>query len=331
MKSLLKNLEKRDVEFFIALSLFAVLIVFRCFGGFMNLNPEPFGTLILDTKKSCATILYFCILLLFYFVSILKTDKKKKKDIYYVITFLSMFTFPMFVEDSYFGNKEILAWVLLFFSIMFIIYEKAEWITIPAVLLMAYLCPISVFCCVCIILALLLYQYFSKNQIRYLIYAVVNFISAAGVFLFQYSSEGFETDARFDLTFTKFIVICVLMSPYLLIAFAFFREWIKKVKGKKTVVGCVTILLGILPSIVVDLYIKDYSKTFFHVCAYFVLIVMCLFVMKEKNVVSAYKVVKEKIIEWVPIPSVVLLYPLIFMIMWVCGFIQMPVETVVGL
>lgn len=331
MKALLKNVEKRDVQFILALAVFTFLIACRCLGELANVNPIPFGTLIDSTKKSCATIMYLGSFFLFYFVAILKTEKEKKKDMYYLITFLSIFVLPMFLAVSYFGNKEILAWILVIFSVIFILFEKAEWISIPAVALMTILCPISVFCCVCCIIALLLYQYFAKNKIKYFLYAVANFILAALLFLFQYyTAKEFDTEARFDLTLTKFIVTAVLMSPYLLIAFSFFRGWLNRVSGTKKKFGCIAIILGILPSIIVDIYIEDYSKAFFHVFVYFILVVMSLLVMKEENVVFSFDETKEKIKEWVPIPSVVLIYPFIFMIMWICGFQKMPEETVIG-
>lgn len=323
MKSLFSKIDKNDIKFYAALAFFAFCCVCRFLGSYIVNDKMIFGLIETKTKSVCITCIYFFMFFVFYILCTVKHEVNKK-TMYYFAAFLSVFVFPMFTSVAYFGNREVYAWALSLMAIVFILLQKAVWLSIPCMIVAIYMCPNAIFSCACCVLVLLLHQYYSSKEKKYLWILLVNLVSTCGVCLVQYLLNGIKISAGGSISLTKFIVLVVLMCPYLVIAYDFFGGLWKQSKGYLLVV------LGALPAIIFDLLTKDYSRAFFHVFTYFILVIMALIALKDESVIKQFEETKKKIVEYVPIPSVLIVYPFVFMTLWISGFIVLPKEIFVG-
>lgn len=329
MKKNISKIEKNDISFLIALMLFAIIAYIRFFDHSLGYHMAFFSIMQKYEFARLVTVGYFVVLFLMYFVCIAYCDTKYKKNMYYLIAFLSVFSFSMFLPREYFGTNDLYAWILTFLMGILIVSEKCEWMTIPLSFLLTVLSPMSIFNCSCIVVVLLLYKFFAMKNTKYFVYAILNGItSLLGVVLVMVRSS-IESDAQNQISLMHFAGIIIMLSPYIYIAMYFFAKLFKCVNENK-LHGLIFIILGALPSVVVNLYIKDYTRAIFYVFFYFISVFMFLIAMKDEDISSQMENLKLRIAKWVPIPAIIIAYPLAIVTLWISGVQPLLEETLLG-
>lgn len=322
MKSLLNKIEKNDIKFYAALAFFAMCCVCRFLGPMIIKDNITFGLIENKTKSTCIMCIYFFMFFVFYILCTLLHENKKK--MYYLASFLSVFAFPMFTSTAYFGSREVYAWAITLASVVLIVFQNAEWLSVPLMMLALWLYPSAAFSCLLCISILLLCQYKTKNNKKYIGVLLLNIIGGIVVFFIQATTKGVNVNADGSISLKKFIVLVILMLPYILIGFDFFKGLLKKSKVY------ILMLLAVIPMFGYDLLTRDYSRAFFHVFVYFTIVIMAQIALKDKAIIQQVESIEEKITDYVSIPSVLIIYPFIFMTLWISGFVVLPAEIFVG-
>lgn len=329
MKSFIKKIRKEDVLFLFALASFAIVAFIRFFDHKLQMHRAPFA-IMQDYKFSlCAIACYFLLMFIFFLNCMFYCEKSKKKILYYLIAFFSVFSFPMFLHSNYFGTMDIYAWLLTFICGILFVNRKLEWLSVCASLVLTFVSPMSLFSCECMIVVLFLYKFFLDKSIKYFILAFLNVLTGSLGFILNYLKVGFHSDAQHAISFEQFGMIVVLMIPYMFFVIPFFSGLIRRVSWKRKL-GWGLLLLGCIPSIAVNMYIEDYSRLLFQVFTYFSFIVISLFSGNDNDTMEQLEITRKQIKEWVPIPVVIIAYPLIIMTLWVSGPLDLFIETFVG-
>lgn len=107
-------------------------------------------------------------------------------------------------------------------------------------------------------------------------------------------------------------VFLVLWSPYLLIAFHFFKTLIRGAREKCEKLKYGVVLIG-AGTIVPELILKvDYGRWMFCIVAYYCLILLVLTVLGDSMVIQCLRETKEWVAKKVPFWWVLLIYPIFF-------------------
>ena len=321
MKDFLKKIKKDDITFLLALGVFVIVGIFRYYDENMLYHIAPWPILQSVGFNKFAMMVLVGSMFLFYLISIIKVNKENKKMIYYLSAFLSVFLVPLFSTVEYFGTMDMYAWMILFWIVISFTFDKLAWISVPLSFLMLFISPMSVFNCGVLVLVLSL---FKKNSLL-----ICNIIAEIVAVVFSISMYGLNTDAQHVLSIAKFFAMSIMHVPYLIIAFIFFGGIIKKATGNKKIVWT-CFVLGALPSILVNFYIGDYARTILYTFMYFILGVMYFIVRGDSLAVSLMSETKEKVKEWVPIPAVLVAYPLLFVTFWIAGPVVLFTEVFTG-
>lgn len=329
MKKLIKKINKKDVSFIFALALFAALAIIRCFDYTLAYHVTIFSIMQNYKFAILVTLGYFVVLFFMYLTCIAYCDEKQKRNLHYLIAFLSIFSFTMFLPAAYFGTTDVYAWLLAFFMGTLLVMEKGEWMTIPLSVVLTILSPTSIFICSCLIIVILLYKFFAKNDKKYLIYALLNGIASVLGVLVVIVHSSIEIDIQNHISFKQFLVVLVMLSPYLYIALSFFAGVFKRLNDRKTK-GFLFVILGVIPSVVINLNIKDYTRALYYVFFYFISIIMFLVAMKDEDVSTELEVTKNKLTDYLPIPAILIAYPLVIITIWISGFQFLLEETLLG-
>lgn len=124
----------------------------------------------------------------------------------------------------------------------------------------------------------------------------------------------YESEARYhELNRTEFPAFLVLYAPYLPIVIHFFKGLFEKSTGAKSRWMHVAFLLGactILPQYILKV---DYGRYAFTTFTYYIVMLMLFMVMGDQAVAQQLEATKEKIKDTIPVPWVVLLYPMFLM------------------
>lgn len=326
MNSMLSKIEKKDIIFLGVLALFAVVSVFRFFDRVLITHSFPFGIMKQYEFAKIVTVLYGISMFVFYYICLMKCQLNNKKNMYYMIMFISVFTFPMFLNQNYFGTLDVYAWIILFSEVICIVLNKFEWISIVFTFVMTIISPVTFFYCECIALVLFLYQYIQKKKKKYLFIFLVNSLIGIAGFVIKFLQNSLIKDTQVNLSLTQFMAMLLCMSPYVYFAFEFFKGLFKNCEKNKWMLWG-SIILGVLPSVVINLYIQDFARVIFYVFTYFIAIVMSLIVMNDIDVILQIEIVKEKIKKWIPLPIIFIVYPLLFMTFWIAGPLEVMVEN----
>lgn len=329
MKNLFGKINKRDVSFILGLALFAVIVVIRFFDYSLRYHATTFSIMQNFKFALLVTLGYFVVLFFMYLICIAYCDEKQKRNMHYLITFLSIFSFTMFLPSAYFGTTDVYAWLLTFLMGTLLVMEKWEWMTIPLSVVLTILSPTSIFICSCLIIVMFLYKFFAKDNIKHLVYAFLNGIASVLGVLVVIVRSSIEMDIQNHISFKSFLVILIMLSPYLYIALSFFAGVFKRISERKAH-GLIFIILGVLPSVVVNLDIKDYTRAIYYVFFYFISVIMFLVAMKDEDISTQLEVTKKKIAEHVPIPAILIAYPLVVITIWISGVQPLLVETLLG-
>jgi len=314
----MKKLTKSDITFMIAMTFFAIVSFSRFFDEKIKKHIVLFDIMQDYEWAIFFTILYFVVVLLFFVVCITNCENKYKKDIYYLICFYATFVFPMFLSSKYFGATDIYGWMLTWISLALLIRDKLEWLTIVGCFLSALISPMSVLTGICSVLVMLAYKFWSLNERKYLWYLLACIITAISGLMAAYACGVLSTDPQSILTYERFLILLMVLSPYLYIAVRFFVQLWKKTKDSKRW-GYVLFLVGVLPSAVVYILLEDYARAIFHAFAYVILVVIAYVARNDWDVICQLQETKDKIKQYVPIPVLVIAIPFLFMTLWIAG------------
>ena len=322
-------MEKRDRTFLAALAVFAVLCVGRFFEHTLNFHSAPMGILQQYRFAELATAVYFAVLFLLYGIMLRKMEAKEKTIAYFMMAFLSVFAFPMYLPANYFGAVDIYAWIALFVAAGCLIFEKGEWLLVPLSLAAAAVSPMSLFGSQCMLVLLLFYRYWSTERKKYLWLGILSMLASfVGVGL-TVALRFFSTDAQQVLSTRKFLVLAVMMCPYLLMVGTLFRGIFSD--ASRRMKKCYGLLLaGWIPAAAVYLIAADYSRVFYQVFFYFIFLILMMLTFGDTAVSSAMEKLKEKVLSWVPIPAVLIAYPFLFLTFWISGPVPLLVEKILG-
>ena len=307
---------KQDIGFLLALVFWAIASASRFYDEKLNAHASSFELLKAESVCLIAMCLY-CVLQLV-FCLVCSALSENKKNIYYLVAFLSVFTFPMFWSASYFGTMDMYGWMMVFLSGCLLVSGKAEWLVVPLSFFMTLLCPMAIYSCGCIVLALLVYKALWKKQIRY---AISTLLTGVSIFAGKMQAEvlgNTDIDAQDEVVFSKFVLMLICMCPYILIAISFLFGLIKRNTWNKKI-AVIIIAIGVLPSAFVYIQAQDYGRAVFYVFTYFIFIVLALFAMRDRVVVEQLEETKDNIKKYLPIPVVIIAYPLLFMSLWIAG------------
>ena len=307
---------KQDIWFLLALAFCALASASRFYDEKLNAHTVSFEILKSEQINLIAMLVYYILQLLFCFVCSVVSENKK--NVYYLAAFLSVFTFPMFWSASYFGTMDMYGWMMAFLCGCLIVLGKAEWLVAPLCFFMTLLCPMAIYTCGCMILVLLVYKALWKKKKRYVLWAVFSGISIWAGKMQAGVLGNTDIDAQDEVVFSKFILMLICMSPYLLIALLFLVGLIRKNAWNKKIATLI-LGLGVFPSAVVYIQAEDYGRAVFYVFTYFIFITITLLSMQDNEILAQLEETKDKIKEYFPIPVLIIAYPLLFMSLWIAG------------
>lgn len=147
--------------------------------------------------------------------------------------------------------------------------------------------------------------------------------------IFSIYQNGWNPDVREVMSLQQFLAAIVLLSPYLFIAWDFFRGVQRKQEQKSRIILWILFLLGI-PNAVMQTVMGDYARAIVYTFMYYILIVMTMMALQHQPVVAQMRETKDKLKQMVPIPSVVIAYPLLIMTFWIAGPITLFTEVFTG-
>ena len=112
---------------------------------------------------------------------------------------------------------------------------------------------------------------------------------------------------------TEFPIFVLLISPYLVMAFKFFKNLIKKAQSKLDKCKYFFVAIGVgtmLPTIILKC---DFGRWMFMIMAYYFVVILSLIAMRDKLVEQEIKDTFDKICSLGPAAIIVFVYPLLFL------------------
>lgn len=300
-----------------------------------------------------ATIIFFVVLFMFYNTCLKLCDEKYCRRVEYLICFLSVFIFPMFVTVECFGRLDVYLMILTLICCILLVKDKWEWLIVPVVTICVIMHHGYVFMHFNIILVLLFYKILmhEKNRKKYIFIFVVTFFIASILFLyFEFFSHP-EGEGIFDeivslsmalsmdgASYSESMVyheilgldvyeleeLCHTMNrnespffamffciyPIIGIYFLYNLFKGKSIKEKWAYFAVAVGSLTILPQVILKV---DYGRYVFATFFYYITIVICLIVMKDKNVYEQLENTIEVVKNKIPATKLLIVYPMIFM------------------
>jgi len=300
-----------------------------------------------------ATIVFFIVLFAFYNTCLKLCEDKNYRRIEYLICFLSVFIFPMFVTLECFGRLDIYLMILTLICCILLVKDKWEWMIIPIVTICVIMHHGYVFMHLNIVLVLLFYKILmnAEKRKKYITIFAFTFIIASILFLyFEFFSHP-EGEGIFDeivslsmalsmdgASYSESMVfheilgldiydleeMCHVMNrketPFFMLFFCIYpiiglHFLIKLFKGKTTVEKWAYFAVGvgsltILPQVILKV---DFGRYVFATFFYYITIVICLIVMKDKNVIKQLEDTIEVVKNKIPAAKLLIVYPMMFM------------------
>ena len=243
-----------------------------------------------------------------------------------------LISIPFFVTVDMFGRLDVFLIILTLLCLILIIYEKAEWLIIPAVTLAGLIHEGFVFMNLNIILVLLLYKCIFKKERRryYIVILALTFILPSVIFLYcEFFSHNFDEavyNECFALAekvsldniphrevllheilgadvagleviyriwnFEDSVIFLPLFSPYIVLMVAVFRRYAKSAKNATDKFITFIVLAGPL-TLVPELILKcDYGRYVYAILFYYLAIFLVLLALRDKRVEETVSVWK---------------------------------------
>lgn len=325
----MRKLNQNDRGFIIVFLCVSFIAAARFFDHTLLFHSAPMGIMQNYTFSQAVVSVYFLILFLFFGICLKRTASELQKTVYYVIALASVVAVPMYLNVNYFGTMDVYAWGILLVSIIFLLFGKAEWIAVPLSLVATCICPMGIFYVICPMAGFLGYRMFLSGKRKYGIYAVLAVIlGCAGVGVTRIL-KFFMTDAQSTVSWHQFVLILLLLSPY---AFLLFWMWERQLTGEapERIKAYLCLIFGGVPGLAVTLYVQDYARFFFVWFFYYTLVVLFLLADHDAKIQDVLGRAKEGIRKWLPVPAMLVIYPLIPFTLWVYGPLELLAETLLG-
>lgn len=113
--------------------------------------------------------------------------------------------------------------------------------------------------------------------------------------------------------FVEFPIFCVFMSPYLVMAFRFFKNLIQKAQTKLEKWKYFFVAAGVVTMVPALIMKCDFGRWMFIIMAYYFIVILSLLAMKDVLVEEEIRNLGEKIKGMGPIGFVLLIYPAFFL------------------
>lgn len=322
-----KEKRKEELKFLTIMLLFGLIMVGRVFDHSMEFHYVPMGIMQDYTFNQLALLGLLVVQVIFFGICLSRCAKEQKQNIKYMSVFLSVFTFPMFASRVYWGSFDMYVWILLFLSAGLILWNHAEWMSVPLCFVMTCISPMSLFGSICLIEAVFMQKYIFTKQKRYPVYMLGCAGSALLGEAVVHVCYRFYSDAQVAISWEQWIRILILCIPYYLVAAYYYKE---QLKGSHKIKTVVTFLLG-LPGVVSQVIVGDYGKAVFYGFTYYIMLTLCAIVLGDEESRDALEETKTKIASLIGLPVLVIAYPLLFMLLWIAGPLPLFEEVFVGL
>lgn len=315
---------------------------------------------IYNTNLLITGIFYLFFFVLYYFILriVPATEKSNAK---YLMVFMSIFTFPMFVTRQNMGRIDIYLIMITIICICLIICKKAEWLIIPLCIVAMLIHQGFVFTNINIILVLLLYRFFtSEHKVKYITIFVTTLISVSALFLyFEFYSHSLGNEVYNEIVenaknispngeyyemllkheilgldvyedeyfwhlqnVVELPIFAVLMSPYLVLAFIFFKDILKKAASKegvknesdrkKNIFIYIIIVVGAL-TLLPEWFLKvDFGRYVYETVFYYISIAMALMCLQDRIVTESIHKIRSIVSKRI-FGILLVAYPMLFM------------------
>ncbi len=318
----MKKLAEEDRRFLGAIFFFTLVAALR----FFDFNLMPHGGMVALLMENIffvavVTWVYVAVLIVVYGLILSKLDKKYKKTGYYLVGFLAVFLNTMFFCQNYFGSMDVYCWILFLLIFVSHIHLKKEWISIPIVFFMTFLYPAVAFTLGILLLSLVLYRYEVSRDKKYRNLLLADCCGLVLGAVFSIRMRGLYLDVQEIMSLKKYVVVLVLLLPYLVLGWKYFQTL--KDKWLFFVLGFIGVGFETL--------VGDYGRAIFYGFAYYLIFGIFTLLFHDEASHMAIEDIKRIIKEKLPIPSVVILYPLFIFTIWVCGILSLVEEQFVGL
>ena len=307
------KMEKEDKNFIFALGVFLVLMFSRFFDHYLRFHSAPMGIMQNYWFIYVVSIIFGAVLILFAGYIIRTVSAEKKKYMSYLITIVLMCLFSTFLCDSYYGSTDVYAWMIFAVVYVLIMEERALWLIVPAMFVMALISPMSVLSAGALTFVMLLQKTFDdKESLSNLVYLILSTVAElVGVYV-TYRLNYFSIDAQGRMNYRMFIIMLLIMMPYFYVVFSFFLRLIREISIKQHVLYILVFFAGI-PSAGIWSYLGDFNRSLIYIFVYYCFIIMFYIMKGDENFERNFNVTVVRIKQQLPIPEVVLIYLLMML------------------
>lgn len=326
------KLEKKDFHFLLAMLGFGLI----CFARFYNQNlmSHKYVLEIMNNMlfKQLITVVLVVLIVLFTGLVLAKSSGEMKHIVYYLATMLAVVTMPFYICDSYIGTSDIYTFAIMIACLFLLMWEKNEWVVILLVIAMTYISPAMTVTCGAVILAELIKAYAITNSKKYLRLIIGIVFTVLVSTVLAYITYRFSFDVQGRITTQRFIVILLLLSPYLYWGVGFLFSLISEAADNKRIkIAYVLSALGGLPTFVMWSYLHDYCRSILYTFVYYLLIVLMGLIVNDFNYDKCVRDCSSRIKTKIVIPSVVVIYLLIIVTFWMVSNDYIEAETFIEL
>lgn|GEM_PF-1293246 len=312
-----EKLKKKDYYFLLGMLGFGLLSVARFYN--QNSMSHKYILEIMNNMliKQLITVMLFVLIILFTGVILSKSSDEDKHIVYYLSTMLAVVTMPIYICDSYIGTSDVYTFIITIMCLFVLMRRENEWIIIPAVMLMTYISPTMTVTCGAVIIAELILNYSFSKRKKY-IGLIVSVVCAVLVLtVLAYITYRFSFDVQGRITTQRFLVLLLLLLPYLFVGLKFLRSIICEVANNKRIKNAYILsVLGGFPTFGLWVYLHDYCRGIHYTFVYYLLILLLGYTRDDfylkKCVNDYFKKIKSKII----ISPVIIIYLLIIVTFW---------------
>lgn len=277
-------------------------------------------------------LMAYYVMAAFLVVTIYCKNRKLFKNNPSMVCLFVVFIAGMFGCMDSIGSFDMYQMIVVLFIMILLFLKKAEWLIVPAVLVGMMIHPSFIFKGFLIVASIMVYRWKIQKKDKFKILLICSLIVAGIVFI---ASEGSlficilndrallaervireassilpEWEYR-GTNYLNLLIFLLFFSPYLLIGRDFFKRFYKKDIENVKVYRLLQLgALFILPEFILKI---GYGFLIYSVIMYYVLLIMFMLSEEDKSVTECAEEEKEVITGIIPIPEVLVLYPLLLM------------------
>lgn len=276
-------------------------------------------------------ILYYVLVASFVVVIYGKRRELFEKNPALICLFV-IFTAGMFGCADTLGSYDMYQMIVVLIISILLFLQKAEWLTIPAVLVGILIHPSFLFKGFIIVAALMIYKWKIHSENKYKSLLITSLVASVTSFIASEASLVAKIVGNTDLlgdrvireasailpewafhgtNYINLLIFLLFFSPYLLIGRDFFKRLYKRDIENVKVYRLLQLgALFVLPEFIFKI---EYGFLIYTVIMYYVLLIMYMLVQKDRAVIECIEEEKEVIKRIIPIPEVLIIYPLLLM------------------